>query len=153
MLSKLPACSISRHTHADLFFSGLLFHVTYNIFKSWSQLLSYSHNRNLTSVNFFFTDTKLASTRRDSKKRSSHACVTFVDNSNSPSGTFQVRAHLFHYIITHCPHCLSSHWPIPYRRGSTPVSTVLRKSVSFFTINIFNNKITIIELSKLKSGK
>ena len=104
-------------------------------------------------MNFFFTDTKLASTRRDSKKRSSHACVTFVDNSNSPSGTFQVRAHLFHYIITHCPHCLSSHWPIPYRRGSTPVSTVLRKSVRVFTINIFNNKITIIELSKLKSGK
>ena len=30
------------------------------------------------------------------------------------------------------------------RRGSTPVSTVLRKSVRFFTINIFNNKITII---------
>ena len=39
------------------------------------------------------------------------------------------------------------------RRGSTPVSTVLRKSVRFFTINIFNNKITIIELSKLKSGQ
>ena len=39
------------------------------------------------------------------------------------------------------------------RGGSTPVSTVLRKSVRFFTINIFNNKITIIELSKLKSGK
>ena len=40
-----------------------------------------------------------------------------------------------------------------FRRGSTPVSTVLRKSVRFFTINIFNNKIIIIELSKLKSGK
>ena len=39
------------------------------------------------------------------------------------------------------------------RRGSTPVSTVLRKSVRFFTINIFNNKITIIELSGKQSGQ
>ena len=38
------------------------------------------------------------------------------------------------------------------RRGSTPVSTVLRKSLRFFIINIFLIKI-IIELSKLKSGK
>ena len=37
------------------------------------------------------------------------------------------------------------------RRGSTPVSTVLRKSVRFFIINIF--LIIIVELSKLKSGK
>ena len=38
------------------------------------------------------------------------------------------------------------------RRGSTPVSTVLRKSVRFFIINIFLIIITI-DLSKLKSGK
>ena len=37
------------------------------------------------------------------------------------------------------------------RRGSTLVSTVLRKSVRFFIINIF--LIIIVELSKLKSGK
>ena len=37
------------------------------------------------------------------------------------------------------------------RRGSKPVSTVLRKSVRFFIINIF--LIIIVELSKLKSGK
>ena len=35
-----------------------------------------------------------------------------------------------------------------FRRGSTPVSTVLRKSVRFFTINIFNDKISIIELCR-----
>ena len=37
------------------------------------------------------------------------------------------------------------------RRGSKPVSTVLRKSVRFFIRNIF--LIIIVELSKLKSGK
>ena len=36
------------------------------------------------------------------------------------------------------------------RRGSKPVSTVLRKSVRFFITNIF--LIIIVELSKLKSG-
>ena len=35
------------------------------------------------------------------------------------------------------------------RRGSTPVSTNLRKSLTFFITNIFSNK----KLSKLKSGK
>ena len=38
------------------------------------------------------------------------------------------------------------------KRGSTPVSTVLRRSVRFFIINIFLIKI-IIELSTSKSGK
>ena len=37
------------------------------------------------------------------------------------------------------------------RRGSTPVSTNLRKSLSFFIINIFSN--TSKKFSKLKSGK
>ena len=36
------------------------------------------------------------------------------------------------------------------KRGSTPVSTVLPKSVGFFIINIF---LVIKMLSKLKSGK
>ena len=40
---------------------------------------------------------------------------------------------------------------ITCRRGSTPVSTVLRKSVRFFIINIF--LIIIVEISKSKSGK
>ena len=38
------------------------------------------------------------------------------------------------------------------RRGATPVSTVLGKSVRFLIINIFLI-IIIIDLSKLKSGK
>ena len=43
----------------------------------------------LTSVNFFFTETKLASTVRDSRNRSSHAWVMLVASSSSLSGTFQ----------------------------------------------------------------
>ena len=39
-------------------------------------------------------------------------------------------------------------WPV-FRGGSTPVSTVLRKSVRFFIINIFLIIIIIIELSKM----
>lgn len=43
----------------------------------------------LTSVNFFLTETKLASTVRDSRNRSSHAWVMLVASSSSLSGTFQ----------------------------------------------------------------
>ena len=48
--------------------------------------------------------------------------------------------------------CISSAFNLCLdRRGSKPVSTVLRKSVRFFIRNIF--LIIIVELSKLKSGK
>ena len=48
--------------------------------------------------------------------------------------------------------CISSAFDLCLdRRRSTPVSTVLRKSVRFFIINIF--LIIVVELSKLKSGK
>ena len=48
--------------------------------------------------------------------------------------------------------CISSTFDLFIDRyGSTPVSTVLQKSVRFFIINLFLKK--MVELSKLKSGK
>ena len=63
-----------------------------------------------------------------------------------------------HMLNNHNQSLISFGWCYPLdklslsRGGSTPVSTVLRKSVRFFIINIFLI-IIIIELSKLKCGK
>ena len=78
--------------------------------------------------------------------------------SHGPEKKKHTKKIQLHMLNNHNQSLISFGWCYPLdklslsRGGSTPVSTVLWKSVRFFIINIFLI-IIIIELSKLKSGK